>query len=230
MNAVDVSIIIPVRNDRAALAHLLAALNELPQSGLEIIVVDGQSSDGSAELAREGGVRVLSSVPGRGRQLNLGARSASGRCLWMLHADSRPSQAALTYLRTLRQPAWGRFNVAFLPEGSAMRVIAAFMNLRSRLTGICTGDQSLFVAPSLLQAIGGVPEQPLMEDIELCRRLKALLQPECPQLVIATSARRWQRFGVLRTVLGMWQLRLRYWLGATPEALARRYYGQDAGV
>ena len=229
MSSADVSIIIPVRNDRDALTRLLAVLAGFSAAGLEVIVVDGQSSDGSIEAARAAGVRVMTTAPGRGIQLNAGARAARGRWLWMLHADSLPGPAALTYLRTLQGPLWGRFSVAFEPVSPAMRVIAAMMNLRSRLTGICTGDQALFVEKSLLEAVGGVPEQALMEDVELSRRLKRLVQPACAAIVVPTSARRWQRFGVVRTVLDMWLLRVRYWLGTPPDQLARAYYGDEAG-
>jgi GT2 family glycosyltransferase len=143
----------------------------------------------------------------------------------MLHADSQIGLSAVTYLRSLAVPGWGRFDIAFHPENRIMRLVAWMMNRRSRWTGICTGDQGIFVHRSLLTRIGGVPEQPLMEDVELSRRLRRLSHPLTPRIRIITSSRRWQRDGAVRTVLRMWRFRLLYWMGRTPESLAREYYG-----
>lgn len=186
--------------------------------------MDGQSSDGSAALAEKMGVRVLVATAGRGGQLNTGCRAALGSVIWMLHADSEPSMAALDWLLAEPEPLWGRFDLAFDQDRPTFKLIAAMMNGRSRLTGICTGDQGIFVNPSLLKTIGGVPEQALMEDIELCRRLKVCCRPECLELVVRTSTRRWQKNGLWRTVLSMWWFRIRYWLGADPAVLADDYY------
>ena len=190
-------------------------------------MVDGGSRDRSAAIAAAAGARVLSSAPGRGRQLAAGVRSAAGEVLWLLHADSRlplPVGQYLTILR--RQSGWGRFDVRLRPATPLLELVARMMNLRSRLTRICTGDQGMFLHRDLLAGIGGLPEQPLMEDIELSRRLRAVATFAAPALALETSARRWHERGVLRTVVVMWWLRLRYWAGADPERLARRYYGR----
>jgi len=225
MSAVFLSIIIPVRNDGPALERLLASLPDPRDPSVEIIVVDGASTDRSAEVARRAGCRVVTSPPGRGRQLNTGCRMAGGQWLWMLHADTEQPAAALSYLRRLGTPGWGRFDVDFGSSGPGLRLVAAFMNRRSRCTGIATGDQGIFVHRKLLDAVHGVPEQSLMEDVELSRRLKRLGGPMCPPIALGTSPRRWQRNGLIVTILAMWGFRLRYWWGADPEALAVAYYG-----
>ncbi|HEX7035345.1 MAG TPA: TIGR04283 family arsenosugar biosynthesis glycosyltransferase [Pseudomonadales bacterium] len=232
-DAPRVSVVIPVLNDAAALAALLVRLSaRLPDndseahgpSALEVIVVDGGSLDESAQVASAYGAEVVRAAPGRGGQLADGIDRARGDWLWLLHADSEPSAEALAHLLGRSgTPAWGRFSVS-LEDSFPMKTIAYMMNLRSRLTAICTGDQGIFVHRTLLDAIGGMPRQPLMEDIELSRRLKRLQPPDCRPERIGTSPRRWRRDGILRTVLAMWAFRLRYWLGADAVRLAREYY------
>ncbi len=241
--ALTVSIVIPVLNDAAALAMLLrdlrpdrlalarpvGATGNLDGAGvappLEIVVVDGGSEDASVAVAKRAGVRVLEHGRGRGAQLDAGARAASGAWLWFLHADSRISREVLAEIGRLSgRRVWGRFDVK-LSGRPLLPVIAMAMNWRSAATGICTGDQGIFVHRSLLDAVGGVPRQPLMEDIELSRRLKRLARPLRIRTPIQTSARRWQTRGVLKTMVLMWWLRIRYRFGAAPERLARRYYG-----
>lgn len=239
-----VSIVIPVLNDAAALEILLQDLSPgrlararpAAETGRgdsagvatppEIIVVDGGSRDTSTAIARRAGARVLQHRPGRGPQLDAGAQAASGTWLWFLHADSRISLEVLAEFDGLaeRPPGWGRFDVE-LSGSPLLPVIATAMNWRSAITGICTGDQGIFVHRSLLDAVGGVPRQPLMEDIELSKRLKRLARPLRIRTPIQASARRWQTRGVLKTMVFMWGLRIRYWFGATPERLAQRYYG-----
>lgn len=230
------SIVVPVRNDAVPLATLLeylsahhGATGSAPCRDLfEIIVVDGASSDGSAEVARRAGADViLRSPPGRGHQLAFGSAQARGDLIWFLHADSRPEPHCLAALLALpHQPLWGRFDIG-LAGTPLLRMVGASMNLRSRLTGIATGDQGLFVARALLAAVDGVPSQPLMEDVELSTRLRRLQRPICLRARVHTSPRRWLRRGVARTVLSMWWFRLRYWLGADPERLARAYYSPE---
>jgi rSAM/selenodomain-associated transferase 2 len=223
----QVSVVIPVLNDAQALSGLLSWLCRAGGKRLEIIVADGGSGDGSTEVAYAHGCRVVASRPGRGHQLAAGLTAAHAPWIWMLHADCEPSTEALRHLlsRPPGAPGWGRFSVSLAP-GTALEVVARAMNWRSRLTGICTGDQGIFVHRALLQRLGGMPRQSLMEDIELTRRLKRCCRPDCRREPIATSPRRWQRCGAVRTVLSMWRLRLRYWLGADPEALAAEYYGR----
>lgn len=219
-------VVVPVLNDAPALAALLARLQSARDAGLaEVVVADGGSDDDSRAVALQGGCRVIDSRRGRGAQLAAGVAAATAPWLWLLHADATPTPATWRYLRQLpgTSPGWGRFDVEFA-AGGALAVVAFFMNRRSCLTGICTGDQGIFVHRSLLDAAGGMPGQPLMEDIELSRRLKRLGRPRCRPERLGASARRWQHRGLMRTVLSMWWFRLRYWLGADPERLAAEYY------
>lgn len=223
--SVQLSVIIPVRNDASALGRLLRELVAMARPDVEIVVVDGGSTDESARVAAQAGARLLTSPPGRGAQLAAGVGAARGRWLWFLHADSRAVAAALSLLHDLDDtPGWGRFEVRFDPPRRVLRLVAAMMSVRSKLTGICTGDQGIFAHRALLDVAGGMPEQPLMEDIELSRRLRRLARPRCPAVTLTTSSRRWLEHGVWRTVVAMWWFRLRYWLGTDPAALARDYY------
>ncbi|MXY52101.1 MAG: glycosyltransferase [Gammaproteobacteria bacterium] len=225
-------VVIPLRNDATALGRAMADLSE-HAAHWPVLVVDGGSTDGGAALAeqlmRDGTGGLLLSAPGRGQQLRLGAECAIERghdWLWFLHADSRVSARLVQALEAIAdRPAWGRCDVAFEVRDWRMGIVAKAMNLRSAATHICTGDQGMFVHRRLLEAVGGVPEQPLMEDIELARRLRRVGVPIRVRTPLVTSARRWQREGLLATVLQMWALRARYWLGESAEALARDYYG-----
>ncbi len=204
---------------------MLTELEPFDTDALEVIVADGGSTDGSQALADGAGCVLVTGPSGRGQQLAAGVKQARGEWIWLLHADSHGIGDGLRWLLTKgAQPCWGRFDVALADASPALRLIAFMMNLRSRITGICTGDQGIFVHSQLLAACGGVPPQPLMEDIELCRRLRRLASPERQARVLTTSSRRWRQKGVLRTVLQMWKFRLRYWLGADPNVLAREYY------
>jgi rSAM/selenodomain-associated transferase 2 len=234
-DAPRLSVIVPVLNDAAALACLLDELNPGARPALEVLVMDGGSSDQPERHTDRPGVRLIACDRGRGQQLAAGAAAARGRWLWFVHADTAAIDAALEHVLALPadvQPddalGWGRFDVRFdqasPPWGAVLAMVAFLMRLRSRLTGICTGDQGIFVHRDILERAGGVPPQPLMEDIELSRRLKRLGRPQARRETITTSARRWHQRGVLRTVVGMWWYRLRYWLGADPGALARSYY------
>jgi rSAM/selenodomain-associated transferase 2 len=228
---VKLSIIIPVLDEAPRLPGLLAELVG-PPAGVEVIVVDGGSRDRSHELAALApGVRVVSSERGRARQMNAGARAATGEALLFLHADTRlPAGACEAIRRALGDPwsAYGRFDVRFDNPGALFRLIARLMNVRSRLTGICTGDQGIFVTRKAFERLGGYPEIALMEDIELTRRLKRVGRLASLELRVTTSARRWERDGVAHTILLMWTLRLLYFCGVGPERLARWYYGAAA--
>ena len=222
------AIVIPVLNDADALAVLLARLRAAagaPASTLEVVVADGGSRDGSVSVAAAAGCRTVCSRAGRGHQLAAAIAQTRAPWLWMLHADSEPSLGALNHLlsRPADVPGWGRFDVSLAP-GTALEAVAWAMNVRSRATAICTGDQGIFVHRALLDAIGGMPAQPLMEDVELSRRLKQQTWPDCRPERIATSPRRWRRDGTVRTILSMWGFRFRYWAGADAERLAREYY------
>lgn len=218
------SIIVPMLNEAPELPDLLKHLLPCRRLGAEVVLVDGGSRDASAKWARAAGFMVIDSAPGRARQMNLGARAASGDVLLFLHADTRLPEGALIAIdHALRQHRWGRFDVRIAGKPLTLRLVAALMNWRSRLTGIATGDQGLFMTRQIFEEVGGFPEQPLMEDIEICRALKARGSPACLPLKVVTSGRRWETRGVWRTIALMWWLRWRYWLGAPVEDLARAY-------
>jgi len=223
---VSLSVIIPALNEAEHIATTLDSLQPLRRRGAEIIVVDGGSDDGTVELARGGADRVLTAPRGRARQMNAGAAAASGEILCFLHADSRLPEGAdglmIDGLARSRR-SWGRFDVHIAGRHPLLRVIARMMNWRSRLTGIATGDQGLFVTRSLFEAAGHFPEIALMEDIAFSRQLKIYGAPLCIAHRLTTSGRRWEKHGVWRTMLLMWRLRLAYWLGADPDRLARQY-------
>lgn len=221
----SLSVIIPARNEAETLPLLLADLAALRAAGAELLLVDGGSQDATCALAQDRVDQLLHSEPGRARQMNLGAAAARGDYLWFVHADTRVSQQAIDALLAVLQlrPVWGRFDVRLSGRGLALSVIGCMISLRSRITGIATGDQGIFVARSQFEALGGYAEIPLMEDIELCRRLKRLARPRCLRPVLLTSSRRWQQHGMWRTVWLMWCLRLAYYCGTSPEKLARRY-------
>ncbi len=222
----SLSIIIPVLNEAALIESCLRHLQPLRQRGAEIIVVDGESSDATLSLAAPLADQALVCSPGRARQMNAGARAASGEILVFLHVDTQlPADADRLIVQTIsaKGPSWGRFDVAIVPKTPLLRLVAAMMNLRSRLFGIATGDQTIFVQRSLFLAAGGYPQIALMEDIALCRQLKRHSPPLCLRAQVSTSARRWLAQGVVHTIVLMWRLRLAYFLGADPEHLAKHY-------
>lgn len=219
------SVVIPVRNEAQALPFLLDDLSAMRAAGAELIVVDGGSTDGTCELAISRVDQLLKTGPGRAMQMNAGAAAARGAYLWFLHADTRVSAEAISrLLQTLEQrPLWGRFDVRLAPAGPALRLIGWMINLRSRLSGIASGDQGIFVDRARFDALGGYAPIPLMEDLQLCRRLKVQARPHCLRPPLITSSRRWLQHGIWRTVLLMWCLRVAYYAGANPEKLARHY-------
>lgn len=223
------SIIMPVLDEGEAIAGALDALAELRGLGVEVIVVDGGSHDATVQRARLRADQVLTAPRGRALQMNAGAAKASGDVLLFLHADTRlPREAERLVLDGLARSShrWGRFDVTIDGRHPMLRLVAGMMNVRSRMTGIATGDQAVFVKRDAFQAAGGFPEIPLMEDIALSKRLKRLTRPLCLRERAITSGRRWETHGVFRTILLMWRLRLAYFFGADPAALAGRYrYG-----
>jgi rSAM/selenodomain-associated transferase 2 len=219
------SIILPTLDEAAGIAAALTPLQALRRAGHEVIVADGGSADGTPALAAPWADRVIVAPRGRARQMNAGAAVAAGAALLFLHADTRlPDGAEQRIVAALADHAWGRFDVIIAGPPAVLGVVAAMMNLRSRLTGIATGDQAIFVRRAVFDAVGGYPDLPLMEDIALSKRLKRLGPPACLAHKVITSGRRWQRDGVWRTVLLMWRLRFDYWRGVPAERLARRYY------
>lgn len=220
------SIIVPTLNEADRIEEALSALQPLRRHGSEVIVVDGGSDDDTISLATPWADKVLSAPRGRAAQMNAGAAMAMGKVLLFLHADTRmPEQVDRLILAGLVESGrvWGRFDVRIAGRPLMLRLIAFLMNWRSRLTGIATGDQAMFVRRDVFAAIGGFPMQPLMEDIELSCRLKQLSPPLCLYQVVVTSGRRWEVRGVWQTVLLMWGLRLAYWAGVRAEVLARLY-------
>jgi rSAM/selenodomain-associated transferase 2 len=218
---VKLSIIIPALDEAAIIRRSLEALLPLRAQGHEVIVVDGGSSDGTPQIAQLLCDRVLAAPRGRALQMNAGARAARGSALVFLHADTRlPERADELIAQALRASAWGRFDVRIEGRHRLLGLVAWAMNLRSRLTGIATGDQAIFVRR---EAFPGFTEIPLMEDVAFSRTMRGRGAPACLRARVATSGRRWERHGVLRTVWLMWRLRLLYFLGASPHELARRY-------
>ena len=218
------SIVIPVLNEAAEIETALRALAPLRERGCEVIVADGGSSDGTPEIAGSLADKILTAKRGRASQMNAGAAVANGDVLLFLHADTRLLDDADRIVREDMAGSgkfWGRFDVQFSQGG--LPLIAAMMNLRSRLTGIATGDQAIFVSRATFEKAGGFPEIPLMEDIALSKALKRSGPPLCLRAKVTTSPRRWHTRGVLRTVLLMWRLRMAYYFGAAPERLARLY-------
>lgn len=222
---VRLSIVIPTLNEADGIVEALTALTPLRARGHEVIVVDA-GEDGTAELARSRADRVLRGPRGRAAQMNRGAAAARGDVLVFLHADTRLPASAERLIAdglAVTGRAWGRFDVRLSGGQPSLRVVEASMNWRSRLTGIATGDQAIFVTRDRFRDVGGYPEIALMEDVALSKALNRLGSPVCLRGRVTTSSRRWERDGVVRTVLLMWSLRLRYFLGADPSDLARRY-------
>jgi rSAM/selenodomain-associated transferase 2 len=216
--------VIPALDEADGIEARLRALAPLRAAGCEVLVVDGGSHDATAALAEPLADRVLRAPRGRGAQQNAGARAARGEHLLFLHADtSLPGGAVEEVRAALAARPWGRFDVEIESRHPLVRLVGPLMSLRSRLTGIATGDQAIFVRRDAFRAAGGFPEIPLMEDLALSRALLRLGRPACLRARVVTSGRRWERHGPLRTILLMWTLRLRYWLGADPAVLARRY-------
>ena len=230
----------PALNEAAGIEAALRSLQAWRAEGMELIVADGGSSDATALLARPLADQVITSARGRARQMNAGAAAARSEVLVFLHADTHLPEAAPRAIldalmlvephgtsvsgpRPGTKKCWGRFDVAISGGHPMLRVVAWSMNLRSRLTGFATGDQALFMTRAAFDAAGGFPDQPLMEDIEMCRILKRQSAPACLTARVTTSGRRWELRGVWRTIWLMWRLRLAYFFGASPEYLAARY-------
>src|SRR5260370_19979421 len=220
------SIIMPVLNEGEGIAAALDALAGMRALGTEVIVVDGGSRDATIQRARLRADCVISAPRGRAVQMNAGAAKATGDVLLFLHADTQISRHAdhvvLTGLERSGR-AWGRFDVKIEGRHPLLAVVGFLMNIRSRLTGIATGDQAIFVRLDAFQTASGFPAIPLVEDIALCKHLKRVSRPLCLSERVVTSGRRWEENGVLATMVLMWRLRLAYYLGADPNELARQY-------
>jgi len=222
------SIVMPVLDEAAGIRASLERLQGLRLQGAEVIVADGGSRDGTAALAQALADKVVHAPRGRALQMNAGAAQASGEILLFLHADTRLPEDGLAQLRAVisNGPAcWGRFDVRIEGAHPMLPVVSRAMNLRSRLTSVCTGDQCIFVSRQLFVRVGGYPPIALMEDIALSKRLRRLSPMAALPGPAVTSGRRWEKNGVWRTIMLMWWLRLRYFLGDSPRRLGRVYDG-----
>ena len=220
------SIIVPMLNEAEQLPELFVHLLPYQRAGCEIIFVDGGSMDESAMLCEVAGFIALRTARGRAKQMNAGASQASGDALLFLHADTRLPQGAAHHIEQAlanKEYCWGRFDVCITGRPFMLRVISRLMNWRSRLTGIATGDQAIFVQRAVFENLRGFPDQPLMEDVELSKRLLAFSRPACIAHCVTTSGRRWESRGVWRTILLMWRLRWAYWRGMDAGELVRLY-------
>ena len=224
------AVVLPTLDEAAGIESTLAALAPLRARGVEILVVDGGSRDGTPRFAAPLADNVLTGERGRARQMNAGAAATRTEVLLFLHADTRlPTDADQRVVDAVQRGAlWGRFDVRIDGRSRWLPLVAALMNLRSRLTGIATGDQAIFVTREAFTHVGGFPDQPLMEDVEISRRLRRLARPACLRDKVVTSGRRWDRHGAWRTIALMWRLRWAYWRGTPAQELARRYAGGSA--
>ena len=229
--ACDLTVVMPVLNEAARIKAALDALAPLISRGAQVVVADGGSTDATVAMAaamanQHPQITVTHTPSGRALQMNAGAQLATGTVLLFLHADTTlpPDADALVKAALASgQHVWGRFDVRIEGQSKWLHVVAAMMNARSRLTSIATGDQALFMTRSVFVEMQGYAVQPLMEDIELTRRLRQLSKPACLKARVVTSGRRWDTRGVWRTIMLMWRLRFAYWCGTPPERLAQLY-------
>tara|TARA_B110000438_G_scaffold54906_1_gene54934 strand:+ start:475 stop:1152 length:678 start_codon:yes stop_codon:yes gene_type:complete len=221
------SIIIPILNEANRIPQLFEELEQLRQSNCEIIIVDGGSTDNSVEIAENSGFRVEKSTRGRAHQMNTGAEKASGSALLFLHADTQLPDTADTLIKKIfsdnPSSCWGYFRVRIGGHSKVLYIVGLMMNLRSYLTNIVTGDQVIFVKKEAFLKAGCFPEQLLMEDIELSKKLCRLSRPSCINCHVITSGRRWELYGVWKTIFLMWRLRWDYWRGVPANQLAEKY-------
>ena len=230
-NTPFLSVIIPTLNEGAELIAFIQNVQRILVCDTQIIIVDGGSQDGSLALLSElekdeDNINVISSAKGRAIQMNAGAAQAKGECLLFLHADTQLPDSAFVLLKCFLANAysWGRFDVRLNNPAWCYKVISWFMNHRSRLSAIATGDQAIFVLRRVFEQINGYAPQPLMEDIDLSARLRRHSKPYCIKAKVLTSARKWEQGGVLQTIWLMWKLRAAYACGTSPEVLVKQYY------
>ena len=227
MIEVKISIVMPVLNEAALIVASLEALQGARSRGVEVIVVDGGSTDGTQDLARPLVDQVISAPRGRASQMNAGAAAASGNVFWFVHVDTRVTaeheQKIVWATAHAWGGRWGRFDVRIDSPRPLLALVARMMNWRSRWSGIATGDQAILVSRLLFERVGGFPDLPLMEDIAISKLLKRASAPVCLRETVVTSARRWEKHGVWRTIALMWLLRVAFFLGVSPHFLARQY-------
>ncbi|MBI3527310.1 MAG: TIGR04283 family arsenosugar biosynthesis glycosyltransferase [Betaproteobacteria bacterium] len=226
----SLSIVVPTLNEAPGIVSFLQPLQRLRERGVELILADGGSRDGTVAAATPLVDRVISARRGPASQMNAGAAVCAGDVLLFLHADcTLPEHADHSILNGLASSRrrWGRFDVRLSGAAIMLRVVERAMNLRSRLTGICTGDQALFVERTVFEQSGGFPEIELMEDVAFSGQLRKSGPPLCLSVTLVASSRRWEKNGIWRTILLMWRLRLAYFLGSEPRRLAERYHGRE---
>lgn len=219
-----VSIIIPTLNEEGSINRLLQQLQMYRQQGHEVIIVDGGSKDNTCSISKKLSDKLIESNPGRAAQMNTGAEEASNNILWFLHADTfLPENAIEPIQKTLIHYDWGRFNIKLSGSNSLFRIIEKMINLRSCFVGIATGDQGIFVKRETFKRVNGYSILPLMEDVDLSKKLKIISKPACLKERLITSSRRWERNGILSTVFLMWRLRFLFWIGVSADKLAVQY-------
>ncbi|MEE9425364.1 MAG: TIGR04283 family arsenosugar biosynthesis glycosyltransferase [Methylococcales bacterium] len=223
------SIIIPTWNEDSCIDATLTLLQPIRQWS-EIIVVDAGSKDSTQDIARPLADLVITSKKGRAVQMNAGVNCANGEYLLFLHADTQMPLATQSALFTVlkKTPVWGRFDIALSEQTIILQIVATSMNWRSRLTGIATGDQGIFVQQPQFTAIGQFPNIALMEDIAISRKLRKVSRPTCITQPLITSSRRWESAGSMATIMLMWRLRLQYFFGTDPEKLAHIYQSHNS--
>lgn len=225
----ELSIIIPTLNEEEQISKTLWSLQSLRRRGVELVVVDGGSHDGTVDIAEPLADVIFQTQASRALQMNLGAERSTGRILLFLHSDTQlPEKAYEAILQKMELPhVWGRFDVALTGKHFLFRLIENMMNFRSGVTGIATGDQAIFMTRAAFYQVGGFPNIPLMEDITISQRLKKIAFPVCLRLRAITSSRRWEENGILKTILFMWWLRFLYFIGIKADRLHARYYPQS---
>lgn len=222
----SISIIIPVLNEEESIYGLLLQLQRYRNQGHEVIVVDGGSTDKTISISQAFADKIIKSKAGRAVQMNNGASQASFDILWFVHADTLiPDNVIerIQYYLLNDKNQWGRFNVKLSGSHMLFRIIEKMINLRSCISGIATGDQGIFINKNFFEVAKGFSNLPLMEDVELCKRLKSISSPVCAKEVLTTSSRRWEQNGILSTVVLMWRLRFLYWVGISADKLADQY-------
>lgn len=221
----SIAIIVPVVNEAENMPALIEQLLQFNQPENEVVIVDGGSTDGTQYIVADLNLETVSAPKGRASQMNAGVMHSDADILVFLHADTEMPPNGLDLIRKAIADGadWGRFNVTISGSHPMLKIIALLINWRSRLTGIATGDQVIFIHRDLFNAVAGFPEQPLMEDIEISKRLKKISRPACLSEKVVTSGRRWQKHGIWKTIVLMWWLRFSYWRGVSASTLAEYY-------
>ncbi|WP_269764225.1 TIGR04283 family arsenosugar biosynthesis glycosyltransferase [Ghiorsea bivora] len=217
---------IPVYNEEETLPHALREIQKLNLEATDqLIFIDGGSNDHTKQLIQDAGFHCLVSQAGRAKQMNMGAQNTKSDIILFLHIDTSISSSNISNIKKTYNQGYlsGRFNIRLSSSGLSYQIISFFMNARSCLSKISTGDQAMFVRRDVFETVGGFPDLPLMEDIALSKKLRPLGHIACLKDTLVTSSRRWEKYGVINTVLLMWKLRFLYWIGISPEKLAKMY-------